>query len=92
MGRSKSRISRELKRNSGESGYSCVQAQERYHERRKACKRRRLFENESLKAKILELFQGRQWSPEQISHRLKLESSLFQLSIPLSIAAFTITP
>lgn len=80
MGRSKSTISRELKRNSGENGYSCVQAQERYHERRKACKRHRLFENESLKAKVLELFQGRQWSPEQISHRLKLESSPFQLS------------
>lgn len=80
LGRSKSTISRELKRNSTEQGYSCVQAEEKYHERRKACKRHRLFENEGLKAKVLELFCERQWSPEQISNRLKLEKSSFQIS------------
>lgn len=80
MGRSKSTISRELKRNSTENGYSCLHADEKYHQRRKSCKRHRLFENEQLKAKVLQLFLERQWSPEQISNRLKLEKSPFQVS------------
>ena len=44
MGRSKSTISRELKRNSTPEGYSCLQADAKYHERRKQCRRHRLLE------------------------------------------------
>ena len=80
MGKNKSTISRELKRNDSEKGYSCVQAEEKYHNPRKARKRHRMFENEDLRAKVLELFKGRQWSPEQIANRLKLENSPFQVS------------
>ena len=80
MGRSKSTISRELKRNSTPEGYSCLQADAKYHERRKQCRRHRLFENEAMKAKVLELFLERQWSPEQIANRLKIEGSSFQVS------------
>lgn len=80
MHRNKSTISRELKRNSEKDEYSCLKAHELYKERRKACKRHRLFENQALKTKVLELFLERQWSPEEISNRLKYEGSPFQVS------------
>ena len=43
-------------------------------------KRHRLFDNEELRQKVLELFLEKQWSPEQISQRLKFENSQFQVS------------
>lgn len=38
LGRNKSTISRELKRNTGKSMYLPVEAQEKYHQRRRSCK------------------------------------------------------
>lgn len=46
IGRSKSTVSRELKRNSCERFYRASTAQRRYAERRKACRRRRMLDDE----------------------------------------------
>lgn len=80
LGRSFSSVSRELKRNSINGEYSCVVAEEKYRERRQNCKRKRILDDPAVKEKVLELFLERQWSPEQISNRLKLEKSPIQIS------------
>lgn len=80
LGRNKSTISRELKRNSINSNYSAVNADRLYHNRRLNSKRHKLLDNCTLKSKILKLFIDFQWSPEEISNRLKLENSNFHVS------------
>ncbi len=75
IGISPSTISREFKRNSGESGYEIWQSRYRSEQRRKNAS--------SSPRKITSKIMGRidkhlqeQWSPEQISGRLKLENIL----------------
>ena len=58
-----STISRELARNGGMSGYSCVNAQTRYERQRANCVRRHRL-TEALISQIYECLQKR-WSPEQ---------------------------
>ena len=71
LGRNKSTISRELKRNSGEYLPSCAQAA--YHKRRKKCRPPKLLEQPDLFALVKKFFLDLHCSPEQIANRLKLE-------------------
>lgn len=73
IGRSKSTVSRELKRNSCERFYRASTAQRRYSERRKACRRRRVLDDERVFSLVRDKFLEEQWSPEQIEGRLALE-------------------
>lgn len=69
-------ISRELRRHSEENfEYSPSHAQRRYEGNKRCCGRRRLLDDSSLKLIVETLFISYQWSPEQISNRLKLERS-----------------
>ena len=70
LGFHKSTISRELQRNRGPNGYYCNQAQQL------ARRRRRRSHGPRIPTQIwqqIELLLQQQWSPEQISGRLKLE-------------------
>lgn len=80
IGRSKSTISRELKRNSFDSEYSPHRAQEVYSKRRKTCHRHKLLDHPALFSFVRFAFLEQQWSPQQISGRLKMEKSAFQIS------------
>ena len=83
--RGTSTISRELKRNlKSKNPYSPTQAQANYKRKRKRCKRKRLLENKIIRDKVQYLFLHQQWSPEQISNRLKYEHN------PISISYTTI--
>ena len=78
LGRNKSTISRELVRNGAE--YSPSKAQAHYRRCRKKCRPHKILENVDLFALVKKLFLGRQWSPEQIANRLKLENYPIQIS------------
>ena len=81
LGRSASTISREIKRNaSKKADYSAVLADRKYHRRRKHCKRDRLLDVPRRKDLVRSLFLDQQWSPEEISNRLKLENNPLQVS------------
>lgn len=73
IGRSKSTVSREIKRNSCERLDRASTAQRRYAERRKACRRRRVLDDERMFSLVRDKFLEEQWSPEQIEGRLALE-------------------
>ena len=73
IGRSKSTVSRELKRNSCERFYRASTAQRHYEGRRLACRRRRAFDDERVFNLVRDKFLEGQWSPEQIEGRLALE-------------------
>ena len=78
LGRDKSTISRELKRNNRE--YLPSKAQAAYHKRRKKCRPHKLLENPDLFVLVKHLFLELHWSPEQIANRLKLETYPIQIS------------
>ena len=78
LGRNKSTISREVSRNHGE--YLPSKAQALYRRRRKKCRPHKILENADLFALVKKLFLDRQWSPEQIANRLKLENYPIQPS------------
>lgn len=85
INRSKSSISRDIKRNSEVTGsYSPSNAQIKYLARRKNCKPKQLLTNSKIHDKVQLLFIQHQWSPEQISNRLRLENN------PISISYSTI--
>lgn len=72
VGRNKSTISRELKRNSRQ--YFPSKAQANYQRRRKkSCPKKKLA-NSELFENVKRLFLEEHWSPEQIAARLKLEN------------------
>ena len=80
LGRSRSSVSRELKRNSSEDGsYSAFEAEKKYRQRRERCVRKRRLDDAELKEfvrkKLLDY-----WSPEQIDGRLKREKGKVQIS------------
>ena len=84
LNRSRSSISRELKRNTRAGRrYSAFAADEMYRQRRKKCVRKRRLDDPKRKELVLEKLQE-YWSPEQIAGRLKLVSS------PLSVSYTTI--
>ncbi len=78
IGRNKSTVSRELKRNC--KFYSPSEAQKNYRRRRKNCRPHKKFENPQLFELVKRLFLQNRWSPEQISARLKLENYSVSIS------------
>lgn len=74
IGRSKSTVSRELKRNTFNDMYSPLEAQQAYRQRREKCRpKRKIIKDYSLYLQIADRFLMDQWSPEQIAERMKLE-------------------
>lgn len=73
IGRDKSTVSRELSRNSCARFYRASTAQRRYSERRLACRRIAILDDESTFSLVRDKFLDEQWSPEQIEGRLALE-------------------
>ena len=80
IGRDKSTISRELSRNTVDSKYSAISAQAAYEVRRKNCRPKHKLSNPTIFKYVQEKFLNHQWSPEQISERLKLEHASFSIS------------
>jgi len=81
LGRSRSTIYRELKRNSDKkNGYLPIHAQNQYKKRRKKCKPHKRLEDRTLYEFVKTCFLDQQWSPEQIAGRLAVEDSPYQIS------------
>ena len=80
LGRHKSTISREIRRNSNNDEYMPAIAQNNYQKRRKSCHRKRLLSNPDLFCLVKSKFLDHQWSPEQIQNRLKYEKSTYSIS------------
>lgn len=80
LGRNKSSISREIRRNSQNGEYIPCEAHEIYKKRRLYCIPKKKLENPNLFNSVKNLFLNHQWSPEQISARLKFEHSNFTIS------------
>lgn len=78
--RNKSTISRELSRNSKDGKYSPSKAQESYQKRRKACRRHKILEDRKHYEWVKSCFLEHQWSPEEISGRLKYEKADWNIS------------
>jgi IS30 family transposase len=76
IGRNKSTISRELKRNpSRDYGYNAIGAQRKYNKRRKSCKRHKVLENQLI-YKLVEFGLLQYWSPDEIVNKLPNELSI----------------
>ena len=73
IGRSVSTVSRELRRNGTKRGYRPSQAQERYEKRRERCRRKNVLKEGWVRETVVRLLTEQQWSPEEISQRIKLE-------------------
>lgn len=76
IGCSKSTISREISRNGGKEKYSIVNAQNRYQQKRKKCRKPRILSEESLRRLVIKYIVIKKWSLEQISNRLKYERKI----------------
>jgi IS30 family transposase len=70
IGKDKSVLSRELKRNSGKRGYSPAMAQEYANERKERFKINRKFTS-AVRQRVINELTLEQWSPEQISGKAK---------------------
>ena len=75
LGRHRSTLSREIRRNGGPSGYSGVRAQNRYQAVRQACRRSLKVADPAIQ-KALRLGMEKHWSPEQVVHREELAVSV----------------
>jgi IS30 family transposase len=80
LGRSAATISRELRRNRFNGEYFPSKADEKYRKRRKRCRRQKILKDPVANALVKRLFLEEQWSPEEISKRLKLEQNEVQAS------------
>ena len=80
LGRNKSTISRELSRNSICGECSAVAAQAAYLKRRDKCCPRKKLDDPVVFEKVREKFLDHQWSPEEISGRLRLENADISIS------------
>lgn len=80
LGRNVSTISRELKRNKYRKIYRPSEAEKKYRERRRRCRRKRILAHGNLRNIVSSLISDEQWSPEQISNRLKFEKGKHQVS------------
>lgn len=76
--RSSATVSRELKRNS--PVYSPSKAQSRYQNSKTKCGRKAILSNARVLQIVKHLFLDFQWSPEEISARLRLENSDISIS------------
>lgn len=83
LGRSRSTVYRELKRNTSRKiGYIPANAQKRYENRRKRCRKQKRLEDPVLYELVKDRFLNHHWSPEQIAGRLKLDRSPYRISYP----------
>lgn len=82
MGRNKSTISRELKRNSVKGTYSAFEAEKRYRKRRRRCGRKRLLADKHLLRFVRFMISQKHWSPEQIANILRAHHAKWQVSYP----------
>lgn len=83
LGRSRSTICREVRRNSTQAGvYSPSTAEARYRKRREKSRRKKLLAETGLYEVVKEKLLIHHWSPEQIAGRLKLEGSASRISYP----------
>ena len=74
LGRNRSTITRELKHQDPEESYCATQAARGYRQRRAlSVRKRKLTEGSALFGKVHDMLRYRQWSPEQISERLKVQ-------------------
>ncbi len=80
LGRNKSSISREIRRNSQNGEYIPCEAHETYKKRRLSCRPIKKSDDSNLFNTVKDLYLNHQWSPEQISARLKFENSSFAIS------------
>jgi IS30 family transposase len=80
MKRSKSTLSRELRRNQSDSDYSPATSQLLYEQRRLKSKRKKLLEDLHHKAYVQSKIIHESWSPEQLAARLKYEKKSWQIS------------
>lgn len=80
LSRSKSTVSRELRRNSENGNYSPIIADSKYKSRRENCKMDKKLSDKMLCDFVADKFLNHQWSPEQIVERAKLETRGFSLS------------
>ena len=80
IGRNKSTVSRELSRNTVDGNYSAVSAQAAYEQRRKSCRPKKKLSDLLIFNTVRDKFLDHQWSPEQISERIKLEGASFGIS------------
>jgi len=72
LGRDKGTISRELHRNSTKNGYDAQRAQEKYHQRREACRPAKRLEHQPLWEYLIDKI-GDGWSPQQVAGRLLID-------------------
>lgn len=80
LGRAPSTVSRELRRNRKNTGYSPSRAQIRYERQRENCGRKLILADEPTIQRVRGLIQKRLWSPEQIDRRLRLEKNPLKIS------------
>ena len=80
IGRNKSTVSRELSRNTVDGNYSAVSAQAAYEQRRKGYRPKKKLSDPLIFNTVRDKFLDHQWSPEQISERIKLEGASFSIS------------
>ena len=80
LGRSRSSISREFKRNSIDGEYFPCDAHSAYLYRRRNCKPNKKLNNPVIFELVKNLFLNHQWSPEQISARIRLENFKYTIS------------
>lgn len=72
LGRHRSTVGRELRRNSVGGAYDAAQSQKRYHERRKACRPQKKLNHLPLWTYVFDkITQG--WSPQEIAGRLLID-------------------
>ena len=74
LSRSKSAISRELRRNSQDESYSPIIADNKYKLRRKNCKTDKKLSDKTLRGFVAGKLLNRQWPPEEISGRVEAET------------------
>ncbi len=72
LGRDRSTVYRELKRNTGRRGYRPKQAQRFAEERRLACRRPHKMDDSDVHEYVKDKLEKR-WSPEQIAGRIRRE-------------------
>lgn len=79
IGRNPSTVSRELRNNfsNNRRHYHPSGAQWKYNNRRRNCRKKRILETDrNLQSLISHLIKDMQWSPQEISQRLKMEQSI----------------
>ncbi len=79
LNRSKSTISREIRRNGSRNTYSPSRAEKNYQQRRKLSVQKKKLIDPGLNEKVTELLK-KTWPPEQISNRLRYEKSRYSIS------------